>query len=66
MPAPGNADRLSAPNDSRKNSSRRWPPRTARLHNSAGNAARTDAEHYLRRLADTDRSLARQVRELFS
>ena len=65
MPAAGSAARLSAPSAFRRNSWPRWPPRNARPRNSGWSLLLGPvAESYLRRLADTDRSLTRQVREL--
>ena len=66
MPAPGSAGRTSAPSVSRKNSSRRWPRQNVPPRSSGSIALLGPAAHeYLARLADTDRSLSRQVRELF-
>lgn len=66
MRGAGSVAKRSVPSASRRNSTRRWPAaqRSAaqqRLVLLLGPIA----ESYLRQLADTDRSLVRQVRELF-
>ena len=67
IPVLGGGDRRLGPSVFKKSCSRDWPPHNALLLTSASlHCSGPAVEEYLKRLADTDRSLSSQVRELLS